>query len=83
MNVTRLITVQDNKHKKLMWMEVHSVKPKSQAGNTWVKDIMARYSARDVKNLHIWPEMSEEGLGSGEGAAEVTEYLFLGIHPQF
>ena len=40
--MTRLITVQDNKHKKLMWMEVHSVKPKSQAGNAWVKDIMAR-----------------------------------------
>ena len=40
--MARLITVQDNKHEKLMWMEVHSVKPKSQAGNTCVKDIMAR-----------------------------------------
>ena len=35
-----------------MWMEVriYSVKVKSQAGNIWIKDIIA---ARDSKNLHI------------------------------
>ena len=53
-----------------MWMEVHvySVKAKSQADNIWVKDIMAkakaiRYSARDLKNLRIFPENSAEDLG--------------------
>ena len=53
-----------------MWMEVHiySVKANSQAGNIWVKDIMTkvkaiRYSARNLKNLHIFPENSAEGLG--------------------
>ena len=43
MNATKIITVQDYKHKKkLIWMEVHkySAKAKSQAGNTWVKDKM-------------------------------------------
>ena len=43
LNVAEVFTVQDYKHKKkLMWMEVHiySVKAKSQAGNTLVKDII-------------------------------------------
>ena len=42
LNVAEIYTVQDYKHKKLMWMEVHiyNVKAKSQAGNVWIKDIM-------------------------------------------
>ena len=56
-----------------MWMELHiySAKPKSQAGNIWVKDIRA--AARDHKNLQILPEDS-----AGESAAGVThlwEYI--------
>ena len=57
-------------------MEVHiySVKAKSQAGNIWVKDIMA--VARDRKNLCILPENS-----AGESAAGIT-YLSMRIHPK-
>ena len=42
LNAAEIITVPDNKHKKLMWIEVHvySIKAESQAGNIWVKDIM-------------------------------------------
>ena len=44
-----------------MWIEVHSVKPTSQAGNIWVKDIVATQKgqsrkkwARELKNLKFY-----------------------------
>ena len=43
-----IITIQDYKHTKLMWMEVHmySVKAKSQAGKIWVKHIMTTWKGQ-------------------------------------
>ena len=57
-------------------MEVHicSVKAKSQAGNIWVKGILA--AATDCKNFCI---MSENSVG--ESTAGVT-YLSMRIHPK-
>ena len=57
-----------------MWMEVHiyGIKAKSQAGNIWVKDIMA--VARDHENLRILPEHL-----AGESAAGI-KYLSMRIH---
>ena len=42
MNAAKIISVEDYKHKKLMWMEVHiyTVKAKSQAGDIWIKSMM-------------------------------------------
>ena len=57
-----------------MEVHIHSVKAKSQAGNTWVKDIMD--AVRDRKNLRILLE----NLG-GESATGVT-YLSMRIHPK-
>ena len=60
-------------HKKIIWMKVciYSVKAKSQAGNTWVKDLMATQKDQcwkkislESKNLHILLENSAENLGS-------------------
>ena len=56
-----------------MWKKVHiySIKTKSQAGNTWVKDRMTtqktkanRTLAKNLKNLRILSENLAEGLGS-------------------
>ena len=55
-----------------MWMEVHvcSIKPNSQAGHIWVKDIVTaqkghqKKSVSGLKILGILPENSAEGLMS-------------------
>ena len=70
--MAEIITVEDYKHKKAdVNGNKHSVKAKSQAGHIWVKDIMTkkntkveRYSARDLKNLCIFPENSADCIRS-------------------
>ena len=53
MNAAEVITVQDYKHKKLMWMEVqiYSVKTNSQACNIQVKYVMAIWKCQSGKIL--------------------------------
>ena len=76
MNAGKIITLQDLK--KCRWRHTYAVKTKCQAGNTWVKDIMA--TARDRINLYILPEYSAGGLGSRTEQAGVTylwEYTYI------
>ena len=54
MNAAKIITVQDYKHRKLMWMKVYiysSFYAKGEADNIWVKDIMITQKGHRQKKI--------------------------------
>ena len=75
-----IITIQDYKHTKLMWMEIHmySVKGKSQAGkmSQTYNDNIKRPKLQDIllgilKTYAFCRKLQQRALGSGESTAGV------------
>ena len=75
-----------------MRMEVHiySVKAKNQVGNVWAKDIYDNIkrpkpqgTQLGVLKIHAFcRKIQQRPLGPVDGAAGVTQYLSLKIHPK-